>query len=199
MNVVKKTVLEVVILGLISIAVAFTANTVRARGSIDFRKNYFDTGLRRVRIDRPREPISRSDDKTPPGNDKPSSADKHAAHPYQEVTFEEVVAIFNDPNTAMGLNVFIDARDDDAYAHGHIPGAVQADHYNLEEYIDNVLDYVEAAEKVIIYCIGGDCEDSIFLCGDLLDFDVPYDKIYLYPGGWKEWVAGNMPIAKGHE
>ena len=201
MNGVKKTVLEVVILGLISVAVAFTANTVRARGSIGVWRNYFDTGVQRVPIDRPQEPgpPSEKDDEVLPGDNESDPADRHPAYPYKEITFEEAVAIFDDPNTATGLNVFIDARDDDAYESGHIPGAIQADHYRLEEYIDRLLDFVQAAEKVVVYCNGGDCEDSMFLCSDLLDFDVSCDKIHLYPGGWEEWAARNMPVAKGRE
>jgi hypothetical protein len=28
---------------------------------------------------------------------------------------------------------------------------------------------------------------------------VPYDSIFLYPGGWKEWSANQMPTQTGRE
>jgi rhodanese-related sulfurtransferase len=191
MDAVKRTVLEALLLGVVGLAVAFTANAVRASASIELSKNYFVVWV----DNEPDTPPVESDD--PPDTD--SASDKPPDHPYQEVTFEDVVEVFNDPNTEMGINLFVDARNDDAYEEGHIPGAIQADHYRLEDYIDNLLDFAEAAEKIIVYCNGGDCEDSIFLCTDLMEFDVPFDSVYLYPGGWKEWTKNGMPIEKGRE
>ena len=118
---------------------------------------------------------------------------------YRALAFEEVVALFNDPSTASGAYVFLDARDEDAYEDGHIPGAIQADHYEIGECIDTVLAYVESADKIIVYCTGGDCEDSIFLCCDLVDFAVPCNRIRVYPGGWEEWSTSGMPVATGRE
>ncbi len=191
MDAVKRTVLEALLLGLLGLAVAFTANALRASAPIKLSKNYFDKG---DGLKRDARPIERE---YPP--DTESLSDKHPDHPYQEVTFEDVVEIFNDPNTEMGVNLFVDARNDEAYEEGHIPGALQADHDRLEDYIDNLLDFAEAAEKIIVYCNGGDCEDSIFLCSDLMEFDVPYDSVYLYPGGWKEWTKNGMPVEKGRQ
>lgn len=202
MGAVKKTLLEALILGVLGILVAVGINAVRASGSVKFTRNYFDKGFDEVEQLNPR-----------PGTDSPPSqsaaaAPQHAAdddtaqhpdHPYQEVDFEEVAAIFNDPDGQAGAVTFVDARNDEAYEAGHIPGAIQADHYRLEDCIDIVLDYADASEKLIVYCSGGDCEDSIFLCKDLLDFDVVYDKIYLYPGGWKEWTKRGMPVATGRD
>jgi rhodanese-related sulfurtransferase len=199
MGMVKKTIVETVVLGLVGLLVASTANAVRAsKNSIVWRKNYFDKGIPLAAIPQQDEEHKEGDGSTGAITPEPKT-DEHPDHPYQEVSFEEVAEIFNDPSTEMGANVFIDARNDELYAEGHIPGAIQADHYRLEEYIEIVLDYVESAEKVIVYCNGGDCEDSIFLCKDLLDFDVPYDKIYLYAGGWKEWSKRGMPAALGNE
>ncbi len=192
MDAAKRTVLEALLLGVLGLAVAFTANAVRASASIELGKNYFAVWAP------PKVPDDEPGEKPPIPVVAPAK-DKHPDHPYQEVTFEDVVDIFNDPNTEMRVNLFVDARDDEAYEEGHIPGALQADHYRLEDYIDNLLDFAEAAEKIIVYCNGGDCEDSIFLCSDLMEFDVPFDSVYLYPGGWKEWMKNGMPIEKGRE
>jgi len=211
MNAARRTVLEALILGALGVVVAITANAVRASGSIKFSKNYFDKGTGRVMAASLEKP-ARLDHLSPEAARGISSArlhdssdtsaqatDREQQYAYQVVTFDQVVAIFNDPNTAVGGNVFVDARNDREYEAGHIPGAIQADHYRLEDYIDMLLDHAESAEKIIVYCNGGNCEDSIFLCSDMLDFEIPCDKLYLYPGGWQEWTDKGMPVAKGRE
>ena len=132
----------------------------------------------------------------PPGKSKPAS-DDHPDHGLQELSFDDVVKVYNDPNTKLGVNIFVDARRDDQFEQGHIPGAILCNPFQLEDYIELVLDFAEGAEKIIVYCNGGDCEDSISLCGELLEFDVPYESIFLYAAGWKAWKAGNMPVETG--
>jgi hypothetical protein len=41
---------------------------------------------------------------------------KHPDHPYHDMTFDEAADIYEDPNTELGVNVFIDARNDEAFA-----------------------------------------------------------------------------------
>lgn len=114
-------------------------------------------------------------------------------HSYQEIDFDDVLAVVNDPMTAAGLNVLVDARDDDHYSEGRIAGALQCFPHEVDRYVDRIRDAVLNAEKVIVYCSGGDCEDSIFMCRELLNMSVPYENVFLYPGGWKEWVARGGP------
>lgn len=114
-------------------------------------------------------------------------------HSYQEIDFDDVLALVNDPMTAAGLNVLVDARDDDHYSEGRIAGALQCFPHEVDRYVDRIRDAVLNAEKVIVYCSGGDCEDSIFMCRELLNMSVPYENVFLYPGGWKEWVARGGP------
>ena len=114
-------------------------------------------------------------------------------HSYQEIDYDEVLAVVNDPMTAAGLNVLVDARDDDHYSEGRIAGALQCFPHEVDRYVDRIRDAVLNAEKVIVYCSGGDCEDSIFMCRELLNMSVPYENVFLYPGGWKEWVARGGP------
>jgi rhodanese-related sulfurtransferase len=156
------------------------------------------------------EPVSRSESvesshkgathaANPDGTaDDEEDLDAHLEHEYQDIHTPEVIEIYNDPATRYGANLFIDARPDDAFADGHIPGAIQVHAYEIERYLTpEILEQIESAEKVIVYCGGGKCEDSIFLCRDLIEFDVPYDKLYLYGGGFKAWSAREMPVDKG--
>jgi rhodanese-related sulfurtransferase len=212
----KKMVLEAAALGVMAVAVAFAVNGVRAQGSVRFSRNYFPKADAESRAPLPSDAAPSAQDArsadiaqsrsraqrsgvAPEVEDaQPSdSTGKHPRHPFREASFDEVVSIYNDPNTERCLNVFIDARSNSVYQQGHIPGAIQADHYRLDECLDLVLAYVQGAEKVIVYCNGGDCEDSLFLCSDLSELDVPNGKLYLYRGGWAEWKSKGMPVAKG--
>lgn len=186
MRTIKKTLIEFLVLAVVGVAVAFVGNGMRARGALSLTKNYFDNGVGA-------EPANAS----PLKSKETLASRKPLAHPYQEVTLEQVMAVFKDPNTQNGLNVFVDARKSEDYEAGHIPGAIQADHYQLEKYLEAVMERASAADKVIVYCTGGECEDSIFMCADLLEAGLSKDVIFLFPGGWKEWEKSGMPIAKG--
>lgn len=209
MAAIKRTIVELLVLGIVGLVVAVTANGVRASGSLKWTKDYFKTrsaedvarlghGASQDRTGTAQQPTLKPNSADPPGPaPSRSQADDHPDHPYKTASFELVSEVFNDPATASGANVFIDARNDEAYGEGHIPGAVQVDHYHLENYIDRALDWIDGAEKVIVYCNGGECTDSILVCEDLLDFEVPFDKIFLYEAGWTEWKSRDMPIETG--
>ena len=214
----KSALLDLGLLGVLSIAIAFGVNAIRERGAIKPTKNYFEKTAQM-----PARPKGELPSVTPPAQSsltKPSSAaktiiatpgapsfptaaqaenTKHLEHDYQEIHFPELVKVFQDPATAQGLNLFVDARKSDLYEEGHIPGAVQCDPYEPVDALDGIVARASGVERVIVYCGGGDCEDSIFMCRELLDAAVPYDSIFLYPGGWKEWSANQMPTQTGRE
>lgn len=118
-------------------------------------------------------------------------------HGFYELTLTQAVRLFEDPATQTQGYLFIDARDDDAFDSGHIPGALQIDHYYLEQYLPDVLPAAFSAQMVIVYCNGDKCEDSILVCNDLLDEGVEGDNLLLFKGGWKEWTANDMPVETG--
>lgn len=201
MGTIKKALLEFLIIGAVGVAVGLTANSVRGSG-LRLTKNYFDrSGLA------PIQPAAASstegaaeavpDDSEGREAPAPDQGEAHPSHPYKVVDLSEVAAILEDPNTKIGLNVFVDARNDEAFENGHIPGAVQFDHFHMENHLDAVLIAVQAAEKIVVYCNGGDCEDSIFVCADLVGLGVPFDSLYLFAEGWAAWSAGDMPVETG--
>jgi rhodanese-related sulfurtransferase len=219
MKIIRNTVLEAIFVVIVGTAVGFTANAARAkRNSVKFDKDYFKISVVAPHSEQ-MSPDPQEDQKitgseptaeagagqaiqpeSPKGDghdEEDSEAGAHVDHPFQKITLEEVASIFCDPSTEQGLNIFLDARSDALFEDGHIPGAFQCDHYRFDEYVDAVLPACQAAEKIIVYCHGGDCEDSILLCCDLLDADVPYDRLCVFAGGWTEWQKGQMPIEKG--
>jgi rhodanese-related sulfurtransferase len=115
----------------------------------------------------------------------------------QHIDTAEILELFRDPRYEQGLVMFIDARDDDHYAAGHIPGAYQFFHYRPEKYAGSVLPLAQAAQQVVIYCNGGDCEDSEFAAMMLRDMGVPVANLYVYLGGYSDWSTNNLPIEVG--
>ena len=109
----------------------------------------------------------------------------------------EVEELIHDPRYEQGLVLLIDARDDSHYQAGHIPGAWQFDHYHPEQYIPSILPACLNAQKVVVYCNGGQCEDSEFSAVMLREAGVPSDNLFVYPGGITEWKASGQPVEIG--
>ncbi len=127
----------------------------------------------------------------------PTSDQGDEEPPYQIASLADVIAFFKDERTSWGGYVFVDARATESFEEGRIPGAVQCDYYRLDSYLGSVLDVVVGAEKVIVYCNGKECEDSLHVCGELLNQQVPWESIYLFKGGWEAWSESGQAIQAG--
>jgi len=88
---------------------------------------------------------------------------------------------------------FIDARPVEEFAEGHIKGAINIPFYGSENY-ENVLSKISKDQIVVTYCSGEDCELSILL-GDEL-FNKGYRKVYVFFGGWNDWLLKGYPTSK---
>lgn len=109
----------------------------------------------------------------------------------------EAEELFRDPQFAQEQIIFIDARDDAQYQAGHIPGAFQFDRYYPEKYLPSVLPACLTANRIVVYCNGGQCEDSEFAALTLLEAGIPAQKVSVYLGGITEWIAQKKPIEIG--
>jgi len=114
----------------------------------------------------------------------------------QPATLAEVQQLLADPRFALDQIVVLDDRDHE-YAEGHIPGAYQFFHYRAPEFLPTLLPVLMAAEKIVVYCGGGSCEDSEFAALMLAEIGVPKDKLVVYAGGMKEWKANGLPLELG--
>ena len=176
MNKVTLTLLEAVVLCVAGVAVGFAMNAMRGRDSIDLHRDYHP----KIKV---------------PESSEPDVAES----PFQSVTLKEVIEIWDDPRFQYEAYVIVDARDDGAYEAGHIPGAVQCDYYRIYDYLEQVVPHVLGAERVVVYCNGVDCEDSLLVCGKLIEVEVPWENIYLFKGGWEEWKRTDYPIETGRK
>jgi len=84
-----------------------------------------------------------------------------------------------------GAAVFIDAREPGFFEEGHIPGAV-----NLPVSEIKNSPRVPADRPLIVYCSGGDCEDSGVVARALLKMG--FRDVAVFAGGWEEWSAAGI-------
>ena len=185
-------------MAVIGAAFAFAANEVSPRG-LRLTQNYFPGATRS------------SVSAAIATNLTPRTADTHVGAPSPAellatrlqakglhlVESNQVAQLFRDPRYEQELIVFIDARDDRHYQEGHIPGAFQFDHYHAENYLATVLPVCQAAEQIVVYCTGGDCEDSEFAAIILRDTGIPKEKLFVYGGGITEWTTNDLPVEVG--
>jgi rhodanese-related sulfurtransferase len=194
---------ETVVLVVVASAIGLVANTVGPR-AIKLTRDYFPTAPKPPASTPSSQAADGAPSETNRSGDPPSrganSADDPPAleHNLQAADFEQVLAWSQEMPTSGGLIVFVDARPADEYVEGHIPGALHVDHYQQDEYLPAVLDQLQAAQVIVVYCAGGDCEDSIFLSNDLIyKHGLPYEHLHLYEGGMKDWTANGRSVTKG--
>jgi len=191
----RAVLLEALLVAAIGLALALAANALSSRG-LRLSRNYFPGG------DRPAAANPGSNSVATGSNAAPSSPleairQRLQKHGLQLVSSNEVIALFRDPRYEPGLVVFIDARDDQHYAAGHIPGAWQFHHYRPEKYLPDVLPACLTAQQVVVYCGGGDCEDSESASIMLRDAGVRGENLFVYAGGIAEWTNNALPVETG--
>ena len=133
-----------------------------------------------------------------PHSPPPTPATEFKAHPdkpYIEIAFNDVKAL-HDRNV-----LFLDARRTSVYEQGHIPGART---YSVwESDIDDKVNKLfserndQAAQNlpIVIYCSGGDCEDSHMLAQKL--WGIQFNNVYVYKDGFPDWQQHGAPVHTG--
>ena len=174
-----RILLEALLVAIVGSAFAFAANNFSPRG-LTLTRNYF------------------------PGN-----TNKLAAAPVlplmagirqkglQWIDGAKAAELFKDPRFSQKQIVFIDARNSDQFQQGHIPGAHELDPYQPEKYLSEMIPVCQEAEEVVLYCNGGDCEDSQFAAVLLREAGIPNQKLFVFIGGLPEWTRLGMPVEKG--
>jgi len=109
---------------------------------------------------------------------------------------ERAIELFNDPRRLQNLVLFIDARHDEEYKAGHIPGAYQFDYYYADKFLGALIPVVQQAQLIVVYCNGGDCTDSHYAALELANI-VPRDRLMVYVGGITEWKGKGLEVEVG--
>ena len=210
MTEIKRTLLEFLVVAVASLAVGLFQNGISKAG-ISLSRDYFPKGAAVSEPASETQPAVQSSSSVippvvPPAATIPAEVSLPSDNPLPPeeqvvldaglriIHFDELARIYASQEYREGLYTIVDARTDDHYQSGHIPGACHLDHYRLERSIDQVLPACQGALKVVVYCNGGDCEDSRFTALDLIERGVAREILFVYVGGFTEWKAKNMPI-----
>jgi len=212
MNEAKRTFLELLVIAVAGTATGLTANAVH-RNRLPLATNHFKIVSPNRTGGQDRDTTRNTDTQTARNSANGADPDESSLednpeesaiidylenqHGYQALAHDEVVEVYQDPFHDDEVYIFVDARGDELHTEGHIPGAYPYNHYNKDPYIEAVREACRAAEKVVIYCEGGKCPDSIGAIGDLFEEGIGWDRLFIYAGGMTMWAEKGMPIEKG--
>jgi len=192
---VKSVVLEALVVAAIGAALAFAANGISPRG-LKLTRDFFGTGDR----SHTNQTVSTYPG-TPGSTNVPSPHDLLVSRLREKglslVDRNRVIQLFHDPRREQNLVIFVDSRDDEHYQKGHVPGAYQLDYFRPENYLADLLPLCQLAEEIVVYCNGGNCEESEFTATFLLSAGLPKEKLLVYGGGITEWETNRLPVEIG--
>lgn len=96
---------------------------------------------------------------------------------------------------ADGEAIFLDARPQNQYARGHIPGALSLPWQDVDSRFVEIAPHLEEEKTLITYCDGESCQLSHDLALFLKDFG--FENITVLINGWSAWKEAGLPVEKG--
>jgi rhodanese-related sulfurtransferase len=163
-----------------------------------------------VPVPAPVTPTTSTTTTTAPVNRQPATTPKKPAPtpPQPEKTFnphpdKAYIEIHGDDVEALYKKgaLFLDARRTSVYEQGHIPGARPYSVWesDIDEKVNKLFaersDPREQNLPIVIYCSGGDCEDSHMLAQKL--WGIQFNNVYVYKDGFPDWQKRGLPIHTG--
>lgn len=191
-------VLESALVAVVGIALAFAANEISPRG-LALARNYFPNGTNhavRMAVNTAL-PVRAASANSATFSLSQLLIAQMKQKGLQLIDGPRAVQLFHESRLKPDGIVFIDARDAQSYRDGHIPGAYEFDPYYPEKFFPTVLPVCRAAKQIVVYCNGGDCDDSETAALLLRDVGIPNQKLCVYGGGITEWTNNRLPIQSG--
>jgi rhodanese-related sulfurtransferase len=111
----------------------------------------------------------------------------HPDKAYVEIKVDDVKALHD------AGALFLDARRTSVYEQGHIAGARPFSVWesDIDDKVRKLFDErgepAQQAQPIVIYCSGGECEDSHMLAQKL--WGIQFNNVYVYKDGYPDWVA----------
>ena len=189
---VARTVMrEAVLVAVVGGIIALAANHFSPRG-LALTRNYFPEGIRPAL---PAAAVAGTNVTALSSASSPGEPEKQKE--WQWIDGRRAVQLFHESHLKPGVIVFIDARDEEHYLGGHIPGAYEFDPYHPEKYFPDVMPACQTAEQIVVYCHGGDCDDSQSAAHLLREVGIPARKLFIYGGGITDWGINHQPVETG--
>src|SRR5437588_598556 len=128
---------------------------------------------------------------------KPDVA-RFVVHPdkaYVEIKYDDVKALHD------AGALFLDARRTSVYEQGHIAGARPFSVWesDIDDKVRKIFDErgepAQQAQPIVVYCSGGDCEDSHMLAQKL--WGIQFNNVYVYKDGFPDWQKRGGAVHTG--
>lgn len=121
-----------------------------------------------------------------------------AADPGKVLKAEEL----NNPLTLLrmieaGSLVLIDARHEQAFAQGHLPGALSFPLHRFDRDLPAIEAALQPGKKTVIYCSGVECRDSHKFATRLMATGIR--EVLVYAGGFAEWEEMAFEVETGND
>jgi rhodanese-related sulfurtransferase len=140
-----------VIVGVAGLAFAFVANQLSPRG-LNPGRNYHPGGEKADPAPQtakaPSVSLTATNSRPPAASPEAALKERLEKNGLHLLQRDEVEKLFHDARRQQDLLMFIDARDEDEYHQGHIPGAYEFYHYYPDKYL---ADRGVPAAKLFIY------------------------------------------------
>ncbi|WP_395718616.1 rhodanese-like domain-containing protein [Prosthecobacter sp.] len=120
----------------------------------------------------------------------------HAWHPrapalylVQEPLRDDEVSMQTIQERWKGDVLWIDARVQEQFDAGHVPGALLLNEQKFEEQLVGYLDTLQTNNKpIVVYCSAAKCDASRHVLERLKQL-LPIENAFVLKGGWKAWQA----------
>ena len=119
----------------------------------------------------------------------------HPQAPWVEISGEDALALSSRKEVP-----FLDARRTSVYHEGHIPGARPFSVWesDVDEKVKRFYEEGhEPSAPIVVYCSGGDCEDSHTLAQKL--YLAGFDNALVYKDGFPDWEKRGLAVTKGEK
>jgi rhodanese-related sulfurtransferase len=126
------------------------------------------------------------------GTGTPGEYPPHPDRPWVAITGDEAVALHR-----QGIP-FLDARRTTVYEAGHIAGARSFPIWEstVEDAVKKLFEEgYDVNAPLVVYCSGGDCEDSHMLSQKLHGYG--FNNALVYTDGFPDWEKRGLPVEKG--
>lgn len=141
-----------------------------------------------IRLDVPWTPPPAAPESTACGIDEPFARDGSDAEPSpsRSIAVAELTQ-------RLANVVIVDARSADAFAGGHIPGAISMPAADIDAIVANQSLPLPVDRDIVTYCDGTAGADAQYV-GRVLDAALGCDRVYVLAGGFEAWVSRGEPV-----
>lgn len=84
----------------------------------------------------------------------------------------------------------VEALPSEYYSQGHLPGAVNVPHDQVDDLASDLLP--DKAQDIIVYCADDKCPNSSIAAQRLSELG--YDNVLVYETGKRDWESAGLPL-----